>query len=1171
MARFQRLLLVSACITAVALMLYSPCAVAQQVFGSIIGTITDPSGSPVANAKITITDVNKGTTFDTTTNESGNYTRGQLIPGTYKVTVEASGFVKVVSSEITVQVDQAAQFNAALQIGNVEQAVEVTAAAPLLQTDRADVAQTLTSQEISQLPSIGRNLQSFELLNPGTAKLGWQHASDEDPQGSIQTVVNGQLFDSTGYYLDGTINQDPILGIIVINPTFDSVNEVKQANQDYDAEFGYTGAGLYTYSTKSGSNQFHGDAFEFIYLNTPGFQDFGRNPFNAAENNGAPTTRQNQFGGSIGGRIIKDKLFFFGDAQLERQSRGGSVLTTVPTAQDRTGNLSDWLAYDPSLYQIYDPNSGNADGTGRTPIPGNILSAAGLTVSPQAQALLSYIPLPNTTTLDSSGRVEPFNNYSSSGTLTLIGNQWDTRWDYYLSEKDSLFGRYSYAQYIEQAPGAFGTVAGGPAFSNANYAGDSQALNQSIAFGWTHTVSPTLINEFRFGYMRYHVNDVPNGYGSDPASAAGIPGENLDKTYTSGLPAFYIEQNTGGVLNSPNTAFGYSLGTNQCNCPLNQLERQYQFVDNVNKSYGNHNIKFGADIRYAENLRVPSDNHRAGENYFTASVTGYIPSAGANPTEGLALATFLLGDVTSFNRYVSSSTDAQEHQKRWFWYGQDEWRVTPKLTFTYGLRWEMVFPESVNGPANGAELNVNTGQMDVFGLGNISDHGYQNMNWHEFAPRVSAAYQLTPKTVIRAGYGWAYSLGVFGNNFGHNVTQNPPVLANQTLSQQDTCGNSFCTVFNLAQGPPAFNAANYLGNSYEPNPNTGTYKWPGTSISAFTRPGILTMPTFYIYNFTVQQQLTKKIAVSGGYVGNSGRHSLLGTDENFNINQQYYIPGNSAGAYPFDGLLGSRYNYGWTAGVNDFCNCANSQYNSFQALMTVKALAGWNLTGNYTYQDAMGDGYGGNEAYTFLYDRAMGYGESPNLPHQQWTLANVYDIPFGKGRHWGTNANRFVDAVLGGWNLSAIYTFYSGFPFMPTIDNYNGATQPYTGPNNRPNLGSGSPYATNQNRNQWIVGIPLSGGGPYTFPAANTFGNYPINTLIGPWFNNVDASLQKQFAITERMRFTLRVDTTNTLNHTNLGTPNSDVQSSNVGQITQTAQGGAYNLRRLQFSGSISW
>src|ERR1700761_3029293 len=254
MVCIRRVFLYSLFAASVLLLISGGSAMAQQVFGSIIGTVTDPSGSAVNNAKVTITDVTKGTSFEVTTNESGQYTKGQLIPDTYKVTIEATGFQKAESNDLTVQVDQATQFNAALTVGNVEQTVEVTAAAPLLQTDRADVAQTFTSQEISQLPSIGRNLQAFELLNPGTVKTPWAHASDEDPQGSVQGAVNGLPFYMTGYYLDGTVNQDPILGIIVVNPTFDSVKEVKQANQDYDAEFGYTAGGVFTYSTKSGTN-----------------------------------------------------------------------------------------------------------------------------------------------------------------------------------------------------------------------------------------------------------------------------------------------------------------------------------------------------------------------------------------------------------------------------------------------------------------------------------------------------------------------------------------------------------------------------------------------------------------------------------------------------------------------------------------------------------------------------------------------------------------------------------------------------------------------------------------------------------------------------------------------------------------------------------------------------
>ena len=251
----------------------------QQIFGSIFGTVTDPGGAVVASAKVTITDLNKGTKFETATDNAGNYNKGQLVPDNYTVTIEAPGFTRVVSSRLEVRVDEAARFDASMKVGDVATEVEVTAAAPLLQSDRADVAQTFTGAEINELPNIGRNLQSMELLQPGTAKLGWQHASDENPQGSVQMIISGQLFSSMGYELDGTTNQDPILGIIVINPTFDSVSEAHQALQNFDAEFSYVGGGTTSYSTKSGTNAFHGDAFEYLQLNTPGFTTFARNPF----------------------------------------------------------------------------------------------------------------------------------------------------------------------------------------------------------------------------------------------------------------------------------------------------------------------------------------------------------------------------------------------------------------------------------------------------------------------------------------------------------------------------------------------------------------------------------------------------------------------------------------------------------------------------------------------------------------------------------------------------------------------------------------------------------------------------------------------------------------------------------------------------------------------------
>jgi hypothetical protein len=1107
---------------------------AQQVFGSIFGTVTDPGGAVVAGAKVTITDLNKGTKFETTTDSAGNYNKGQLVPDTYTVTIESPGFSRVLSSQLEVRVDEAARFDATMKVGDLATEVEVTASAPLLQSDRADVAQTFTGTEINELPNIGRNLQSMELLQPGTAKLGWQHASDENPQGSVQMIISGQLFSSMGYELDGTTNQDPILGIIVINPTFDSISESKQSIQNFDAEFSYVGGGVTSYSTRSGTNTFHGDAFEYLQLNSPGFTTFAANPFVAG---GSAPYRQNQFGGSIGGRVIKDKLFFFGDAQLNRQSLGSGLLTSVPDAANRAGNFSDWLAYN-SVYQIYDPTTGNAaTGVGRTPYPNNTIPTSQL--SPQAQKIMSYWPLPNTQVVPNA----PFyDNYAVNGAVAVTGNDWDTREDYYVNQKNVIFGRYSSQQYTQVAPGAFGVDAGGPNFGN--YAGNSQSHQQSIAIGWTTTISATMVNEFRFGWMKYHVFDVPGGYGTDPATAAGIPGLNLDSTYTSGLPYFDVP--------SPDKAMqlGYALGVNQCNCPLTQTETQYQFVDNFSKTVGKHTFKVGVDLRYAQNLRVPSDTHRAGELTFNGGLTGVVPVAGQSQTQGIGLATFLLGDVTNFGRYVSTSTNAMEHQPRLFFYGQDEWRPTAKFTVNYGLRWELVFPESVNGPGNGATLDLHNGLMYVFGEDGVSSHGIQNMNYKNFAPRVGVAYQLDSKTVIRSGFGVGYDLGVFGSNFGHNVTQNPPTLSNQSVQP----ANGFTDVFTLAQGPPTLAPVTVS--------SSGTFPLP-PGINPKFRPAEITLPTTYQYNITIQRQLTNKIAATAGYVGNQNRHGFIGTGQSVNPNEAVFVPGQSNTNLdrPYYSI------FGWTNDLSYYCNCSNEDYNSFQSTVKIQAWQGWTLQGSYTYQRQWGDGWGYDSNYYFEYDRAAGKGYTNLLPRQQWTFSQIYQIPFGHGQKYGASINKAADYALGGWMVSGIMTYYSGFPFSPTLENYGSGIQPNVGPNNRPDIGTGSPYAgALGNRAQWFKG---GVGGAFLFPASNTFGNYPIDTLFGPQFIQQDLSLSKTFRLTEKVGFTLRTDARNAFNHTNLGTPNADVQSPSAGQITGLA-GGAF-MRSLQFSGTVKF
>lgn len=1109
----------------------------QQVFGSIYGTVTDATGSAVPNSKVTITDQNKGSKVETVTNESGNYSRGNLIPGTYTVDVEASGFRKAVSRDITVNVDQAARVDIAMQIGEVTQEIEVTASAPLLQSDRAEVATTFSSNQLENLPSFDRNFQSYELLTPGAQRLGWNHASSEDPQGSIQIQVNGQHFAGTGFQLDGTDNQDPILGIIVINPAIDSITETRLTSQNYDAEFGTATAGMMIVSTKSGSNELHGSAFEYLRNNSPGFQDYARNPFNSAENNSVPPVKWNQFGGSIGGPVLKNRLFFFGDAQLTRRRTGSSVKTSVPAfGPGGIGDLSRYLAYSPN-YTVYDPSTGNSTtGVGRTPFPNNVIPAGKL--NQQALSILKLIPGPNAPGDPGNPLV---NNYVATGSEAFDSNQWDTRWDYYINEKSSMFGRYSYASFTKFAPGAFGLLAGGPALDNIAFAGSADTLNQSLAAGYNRTINPSLVTEFRFGFMRYRVNVLPNGLGTSPAKDAGIPGLNLDSFYTSGLPYFDIQ----GFAEEK---FGYSLGANQCNCPLKEEEQQFQFINNTTKIVRNHSIKFGADLRFAQNLRVPSDSHRAGELFFNTGYTGFIPSVGANPQQGLGLATFLLGQVTGFSRYVSPNTDARESQKRLFWYAQDTWRVTPKLTLNLGLRWDMVFPETVNKAGNGGQLDLRTGLINVFGVGQVSNHGIQEMNWANLAPRMGITYQLTPKTVLRAGYGWSYSLGTFGTSFGHNVTQNLPVLAYQNPSTP----NGFSSLFTLAQGPPA---------PVFPTPDSsGRFALPN-GVSGKARPLDVRLPRVDAWNITVQQQIGGSLSVQAGYVGNVGRHVFTGDGPNYNVNEKAFIPGlaNQDLARPYYAK------YGWTQGIDFYCDCANDNYNALQIQIMNRWKGGFTLQANYTYQVAK---FQNGDSYAFLYNRSLGWGNRDWSSRNLFSAAETFEIPFGKGKRWGGNVSRAYQMILGGWNLNGVTVWNSGVPFTPSIGTAPaGAIRPYVGPSDRPDKGTGDPYnGASGDRNRWFVG---GLGSAFLLPANNTFGNYGINTLWGPRFINQDLSLGKNFLVTERVKVGFRVEAFNVFNHTSLGLPNNNITDPNVGQINGLPNGA--QMRRLQFAARLDF
>ena len=1101
---------------------------AQAVYGSISGTVTDSSGGILPGVSVTVTSIERKTSDTVVTNESGFFLKERLVPGTYEVKAELASFKTAVVPSVVVNVDAQTPINFQLEVGELTETVTVTGGSPLLKTDRADVATSFDQRQLTDLPILDRNFTKFILLTPGTQQLGWQHAASENPQGSVQTMVNGQNFSGTGYQLDGTENRDPILGIIVINPNLDAIGESKITSQNYDAEFGQATAGVVSIQTKSGTNDWRGSAFEFWQ----GDKFQARNPFSQARPNPQtgrfiPETSKHQFGATFGGRIIENRTFFFGAYQGHRQTQGGSRLLTVPTAAARAGDLSAYGV------DIFDPASGPRP-ENRTQFSGNVIPAGRL--SPQAQALLQLIPLPNAPGVENGTR----ENFIASGSETFDGDQFDVRLDHRIGDASNLFGRFTVANFLRDGPTAFGQ-GGGPSF--VSLGGVSDVGNKSLAIGYDRSLSSTLLADFRFGWFRYNVAVLPFDYGTRPAQAAGIPGLNLDDTFTSGLPYLNVE-GIGGFR------AGSGLDVNSCNCPLDQDEQQWQMVGNVTKIWNNHTFKFGVDVRRAYNLRVPSDSHRSGQLSFNTDRT----RGGAGG--GLGLASFLLGDVTFFSRYVSSSTDARERQWRHFYYAQDTWRPSQKLTINYGLRLDVINPQTVNEPGNGGWLDLATGLINVGGVGDVdlSGNTENRLNW---APRVGATYQIDEKTVIRGGFGRTYDIGVFGSLFGHSVTQNLPVLASQELRGAE----NFDAAFNLAQGPTAPVFPSIPANGRFPLPN-GIFS---RALPRKQRP-----PSVDAFNVTLQRQLTDSMSVEVGYVGNRGRHVFAGDGPAVNVNdptlegfptvsrnqRQPFFAGRPT---PYLGLGGA---YGWTQGIDYFCNCANNWYDSVQAKFNKRFSDGYAVQVNYTGQKARGEGGG-----YFFQDRSVERGLQDWDRTHTVNVTLVYELPFGRDKQFGQQWSSAMDAVLGGWQFNATHTMQSGLPF--NVGYADSGTDRDIGPG-RPNL-IGDPEG-DKTRDQWFNTTPIgASGSAFGDPAIGTFGDLERNALRGPYYRRTDASIFKHFRVGGTRELEVRIEAVNLFNVVNLGNPDSEIGTlnsprPNAGRISSTAFGGSDPQRNLQFA-----
>jgi len=1084
---------------------------AQATFGTIFGTITDPAGAAVPRAKVTITSVDRGIQYSTTTNETGNYTQTHLTVGRYKVEFEAKGFQRLVQQEVTVSVDRSTRVDVTLPIGQVTEQVYVTGATPALVTDRAEVSTSLDAKQLGELPTLNRNLTQLQRLMPGAAVALGQHASSENPQGGLQINNNGQSFGATNFMIDGTDNNDPVLGIIIVNPAIDSVQEYKYTTGNYDAEFAQAGGAVIQVETKSGTNRIRGSLFEFLRNNN--FNS--RNPF--SEPKGPPQLKWNQFGGSVGGPIAKNKLFAFGDYQGSRQRTGASLLTTTATQAVRNGDFSAFGV------PIYDPLTGDTNGSGRTQFSGNRIPAD--RISPQAANLLKLLPLPNTGTAGAFN-----NNYNASGSELFDTNQFDIKVDHHLTSGFRWFSRYSYAGFLKVSPPAFGIAAGGPGLSGLLFAGDSNTRNQNWVWGFNQTLKPTLITDFRFGYSRYRVNVSPLDFGKTPATEAGIPNVNITgRPDTSGMPSFVVDGNGGFRM-------GFSLPVNQCNCPLRQREFTLQFINNWTKIAGNHTFKWGADVRRAQNLRVASDTKRNGNWNFGPTITGLAGVANS----GLGPASFLLGLPSGFGRFFQNTgdTDPEDLQWRMFYFAQDTWRITPKLTLSFGLRWDTWFPNQSMNEGQGSRYDVTTNNFVIAGVGGNSKSAGVLTEWKNFSPRFAIAYQVTPKTVIRTGWGRSFFQEIFGASF-NNTANGYPTFVTQTLTQV----NPFTPLFTFAQGPPSISIPAVPPNGLLPLPDR---------IGATYRPVDLRYSYVDSWNVSFERLIGKDTTVTASYVGNVGRHL------------RFSLPLNQA--IPGPGPLNPRrplfVKYGLTQGVSDGSNMANNLYQALQTKLTKRFSSDLSMLATYTWSKSLD--YAGGLMLNARLNRGIADFDRAHV----FTLGHNYTLPFGPGKRFFAGSSGVSKRLVEGWEFSGVSLLNSGLAITPTMVSNAAINSDVGGVSLRPDRVVGVDrydVPGGQSRDQWF------NLAAFRVPGLYQFGTSSRGQMRGPGQVELNYSLSKRFSFGETRSLQLRWEVYNAINRTNLANPNTAIDSGAAAAARITGLAVGANMRQMQLGARIEF
>lgn len=1122
---------------------------AQALYGSLTGRVTDPAGAVIPGAQVTIVNTAKGTAQTVATDSDGIYLAPAILPGLYTVRISAPHFNSFEVDNAQVNANEESRVDAQLAVTEVNQTVTVTSEAPLLQTDRTDVHTNLDNIEVQNLPAIsseGRNFQALMKIVPGATLPQENNSAAGNPQRAMAENVNGQSTQGNNTTIDGVPDAYPWLPQnVAYVPPADSIESVNVVTNSYDADLASAGGAAVNVITKSGSNEFHGDAHELHtddalwalnYFNPPTFKK--------------PLNIFNQFGGSFGGPIKKDKLFFFGDWESTRQTQspGASNFQTVPTGglDARTAAQQGFFDFrgitdsKGNPVNIYDPRTGNLDGTGRSIVTCNgVQNEICLSdVDPAALAMVKLIPTANV-----AGATT--NNFFVTNEGFYHRDNIDGRVDYVPNSNATIFGRYSFSRSYIFDPPVFGpapTGADGNA-SNGGQLGNAFSRVQIVGLGGTYTFSPNLLLDMHAGFARQRIDaesqDIGSNFGLDTLK---IPGTNGSDPLQGGEPAFQFASGTLSPLGNPNTGNPFLFRDNQ-----------YDANANLTWNKGRHSVRAGIEYDHTQlNHFQPQGGQfqtargsfmftGVGTELASCTTTGGVEKCGVAPgtfTNALfnSYAQFLLGLPDQVGKAVQNENPNSLRWSQWALYVRDQYQVTPKLTLTYGLRWE-IYPMAYSDHGGARVLFPGTMDVLVGGGSGIPEDDGVSTGHGLFLPRLGVAYRPFKNTVIRAGYGinadpnnWrflrnAYPAVTISDFFGPNSLAFAPAAS---LTGANAVGPYATIPIGITAIPLTFS-----GPGLYPLPaGVGT-----TTVPLNFRRGYINS-----YNATVQQQFSQWVA-SVGYVGDLAVRPLT----NMNINPA------PAGGGQAGRILNAQFGKTWSD-INELNPFGNNYYNSLQTTLARRIGSSSQIGFAYTLSRAVD--YEDNEELNFLLFPYPAY-----LPKNKavagfdrthnFEAYGVYRLPFGSGQRWVTSG--IGEKLAGGWQVSWVLSAMSGTPF--TITDTGSGASALNAPGNTQTVNIVGPISI-------VHGTPQSTckslSCDYFNPAAfapdtaGTLGGAGRDIIRGPGLFDLDMSLLRDFKITERFTFEFQAQAFGLTNTPHFGNPNANIAGANFGAITST-------------------